>query len=141
VRITAAWLRLVLGEGARLIGLGLLIGVPATYAAGRALSGALVGVSPYDPLTLTTDAIGLAVVALAVCYLTCRRGACPASSRPHRCATTPREGGRRSTTGTLMLAGDVRHLSSCGPLPVLVAAPCRRATVRPSCCFAPQSAC
>jgi hypothetical protein len=131
--------RLVLGEGARLVGRGLLIGVPATYAAGRALSGALVGVSPSDPLAPTAVAVGLAS-SHWLC-VTCRRGACQASSRPHRCATTPREGGRRSTTGTLMLAGDVRHLSSCGPLPVLVAAPCRRATVRPSCCFAPQSAC
>jgi putative ABC transport system permease protein len=66
-------LRLVLGDGARLILLGVLIGVPGTYFAGRAVSGALVGVSPTDPATLSLVAVGLAGVALAACYLPARR--------------------------------------------------------------------
>ena len=39
-------LRLVLGEGARLVALGVLIGVPGIYIAGRLMRGVLVGVSP-----------------------------------------------------------------------------------------------
>lgn len=66
-------LRLVLGEGARLILVGVLIGVPATWFAGRAISGVLVGVSPTDPATLGSVAIGLGVVALGACYLPARR--------------------------------------------------------------------
>ena len=52
-------LRLVLGEGALLVGLGVLIGVPGIYAAGGLIRGVLVGVSPSDPLTLVSVAIGL----------------------------------------------------------------------------------
>jgi len=66
-------MRLVLGEGALLIGLGVLIGAPGVYAAGGVIRGVLVGVSPSDPLTLTAVAIGLALVALAACYLPARR--------------------------------------------------------------------
>jgi putative ABC transport system permease protein len=66
-------LRLVMGEGARLILLGVLIGVPATYFAGRAIAGILVGVRPSDPVTLTGVALGLSAVALAACYLPARR--------------------------------------------------------------------
>ncbi len=66
-------LRLVLGEGALLVGLGVLIGVPGVYAAGGLIRGVLVGVSPSDPLTLTAVAIGLALVALAACYVPARR--------------------------------------------------------------------
>jgi putative ABC transport system permease protein len=66
-------LRLMLGEGARLIGLGVLIGVPATYYAGRAISSFLVGVSPTDPATLGGVGFGLAAVALFACYIPARR--------------------------------------------------------------------
>ena len=66
-------LRLVLGEGALLVGLGVLIGVPGVYAAGGVIRGVLVGVSPADPLTLLSVAIGLAVVAMIACYVPARR--------------------------------------------------------------------
>lgn len=66
-------LRLVVGEGARLIALGLLVGAPGIYLAGRAIRGVLVGVSPFDPLTLAAVATGLALVALAACYIPARR--------------------------------------------------------------------
>jgi putative ABC transport system permease protein len=66
-------LRLVLGEGALLVGLGVLIGVPGVYAAGGVIRGVLVGVSPSDPLTLIAVGLGLALVALAACYLPARR--------------------------------------------------------------------
>jgi putative ABC transport system permease protein len=66
-------LRLVVGEGARLIVLGLLIGIPGVYMAGHALKGFLVGVSPFDTPTLAVIAIGLVTVTLLACYLGARR--------------------------------------------------------------------
>lgn len=66
-------IRLVVGEGTRLLALGLLIGYPGTYLAGSALQGLLVGVPPDDGPTLTAVAIGLAAVALLACYLGARR--------------------------------------------------------------------
>jgi putative ABC transport system permease protein len=66
-------LRLVLVDGVRLIGLGLMIGVPGAIVAGQALRGVLVGVSPADPLTLVSVALGLTLVALLACYLPARR--------------------------------------------------------------------
>ncbi len=66
-------LRLVLAEGARLILLGVLIGMPGTHFAGRAMNSVLVGVSPSDPATLGGVGLGLAAVALAACYLPARR--------------------------------------------------------------------
>jgi putative ABC transport system permease protein len=66
-------LGLVLREGAVLILLGLLVGVPGIYFAGRVLRGVLVGVSPFDAPTLAAVATGLAAVALAACYVPARR--------------------------------------------------------------------
>jgi putative ABC transport system permease protein len=66
-------LRLVLGEGARLVALGLLIGAPGIYLASRVVGGVLVGVSPFDPLTLGVVAVGLALVAAVACYIPARR--------------------------------------------------------------------
>lgn len=66
-------LRLVLGEGARLVGLGLLLGVPGIWFGSRLIQGILVGVSPFDPPTLGAVAAGLALVALAACWLPARR--------------------------------------------------------------------
>ncbi|MCA1789334.1 MAG: ABC transporter permease, partial [Thioalkalivibrio sp.] len=66
-------LRMVLGDGTRLIVLGLLVGVPVTLLAARALRGMLVGVSPTDPVTLTAVGVGMGAVALTACYLPARR--------------------------------------------------------------------
>ena len=66
-------LRLVIGEGARLLAIGLLIGAPGVYFAGGLLRGMLVGVSPLDPSTIASVAAGLALVALFACYLPARR--------------------------------------------------------------------
>jgi putative ABC transport system permease protein len=66
-------LRLVLSEGVALVGMGMLIGVPGVYLAGGLLRGVLVDVSPSDPATLLAVAAGLALVALAACYLPARR--------------------------------------------------------------------
>jgi putative ABC transport system permease protein len=66
-------LRFVLTEGLLLVGIGVLIGVPGIYAAGRLVRGVLVGISPTDPATLATVAGGLAVVTLITCYVPARR--------------------------------------------------------------------
>lgn len=66
-------MRLVLREGATLVAIGLLIGLPGIYAAGMLLRGVLVGVSPMDPETLSGVSLGLALVAMFACYLPARR--------------------------------------------------------------------
>ena len=66
-------IRLVVGAGARLVALGLLIAVPGIYMAGEALRGFLIGVSPFDGPTLVAVAAGLVAVALLACYLAARR--------------------------------------------------------------------
>jgi putative ABC transport system permease protein len=75
-------LRLVLREGAVLVGIGILLGVPGVYFAGTLLRGVLVGVSPTDPATLVTVTLGLGLVAMVACYLPARRvlGIDPAQS-------------------------------------------------------------
>jgi hypothetical protein len=65
--------RLVLGEGALLVGIGVLIGAPGIYATGRLIRGVLVGISPWDPLTLVAVATALALVTMAACYVPARR--------------------------------------------------------------------
>ena len=55
------------------MGLGVLIGAPGIYVAGGLIRAVLVGVSPSDPLTLLAVALGLALVAMAACYVPARR--------------------------------------------------------------------
>jgi putative ABC transport system permease protein len=62
-------LRLVLGEGLALAGIGLSIGLAAAVAATRLLSGLLFEVKPTDPLTYAGVAAILGAVALAACYV------------------------------------------------------------------------
>ena len=66
-------LRLVVGEGARLVAIGMLIAGPGIYVAGRLVRGLLIGVSPLDPLALVAAAGGLALVTIGACYLPARR--------------------------------------------------------------------
>ena len=65
--------RLVIGDGLRLTGLGLLLGVVGSIFIGRWLAGLLFGVAPGDPLTLTATAVLLLVVAAAACFVPARR--------------------------------------------------------------------
>lgn len=66
-------LRLVLGEGALLVVIGMLIAIPGVYAAGGLIRGLLVDVSPWDPFTLSAVAFGLLFVTMASCYVPARR--------------------------------------------------------------------
>ncbi len=65
--------RLVLGEGARHAGLGVLLGLAGALALTRLMTSLLYGVRPTDPLTFAGVAILLAAVALAACYIPARR--------------------------------------------------------------------
>jgi putative ABC transport system permease protein len=67
--------RLVLGEGARLAGAGLVVGVVAALALGRALSGLLFGIRPWDPATFVGVVAVVAVVATAACSMPARQAA------------------------------------------------------------------
>jgi hypothetical protein len=58
-------LRLVLGGAARMIALGAIIGLSLAAALGRALTSVLVGVQPWDLLTLVAVAVVLMVAAAA----------------------------------------------------------------------------
>jgi putative ABC transport system permease protein len=66
-------IRMVVGEGLRLVVVGLLLGIPGIYMAGQAIGGLLVGISPFDKLTLGLVAAGLSAVTLIACYLAARR--------------------------------------------------------------------
>jgi putative ABC transport system permease protein len=66
-------LRLVLTQGGKLIGLGLVIGLAATLAASRAMGSMLFNTSAQDPLTLGTITLLLAAVALVACLLPANR--------------------------------------------------------------------
>jgi putative ABC transport system permease protein len=65
--------RLVIGEGALLVAIGVLIGIPGIYAAGGVLRGVLIDISPFDPPTLAAVVGGLAAVTLIACYVPARR--------------------------------------------------------------------
>ncbi|HUG97659.1 MAG TPA: ABC transporter permease [Gammaproteobacteria bacterium] len=63
----AAIARLVIGQGARWLGIGVVLGAVATVGAGYALRDLLFGVSSFDPVTLLAAAavlVGAAVIAL-----------------------------------------------------------------------------
>jgi predicted permease len=75
-RVTEIGVRMALGASRRdavamilrgafgLIGIGLTLGLPLTFAAGRFLGNQLYGMNPYDPFVLLTAVAGLALSAL-----------------------------------------------------------------------------
>jgi ABC-type antimicrobial peptide transport system permease subunit len=63
----------VLGRGAWLVGVGLVVGLALTLAAGRVLTSFLFGVSAADPWALGTSVALLGLVALVATFLPARR--------------------------------------------------------------------
>ena len=66
-------LRLILGRGGKLAGLGIVVGLAAALGLTRLMTSMLYGVGATDPLTFTGVAILLTLVALAACYIPARR--------------------------------------------------------------------
>ncbi len=66
-------LRLILGQGARLVIFGSAAGLVAAFAITRVMTRLLIGVSPSDPLTYLAVVLLLSAVALFACWLPARR--------------------------------------------------------------------
>ena len=66
-------LRLVLGQGAVLVAIGLTAGLLGAFVAGRALRSVLYDVVPLDPAALISALLTLSLVALIACFLPARR--------------------------------------------------------------------
>jgi predicted permease len=70
---TGRVLRLVVGQGMRLAGAGLILGLLVASAAMRVLGSLLFGVSAHDPLTFVAVSLALALAAVLACYIPARR--------------------------------------------------------------------
>jgi predicted permease len=67
--------RMILAEGARVVALGLIVGIGGSLAVMRVLGTLLYGVSTTDPMTFACASAVVAVVALAATYVPARRAA------------------------------------------------------------------
>jgi putative ABC transport system permease protein len=65
--------RLIVGQGFKLVLLGLVLGLVVALALTRVIASLLFGVTAYDPLTFIAVAVVLAGVALLACYIPARR--------------------------------------------------------------------
>ena len=66
-------LKMILGQGMAVIGVGLIIGLAAAFGLMRLLRSFLFGVGENDPLTFVAIAAGVLLVALLACYVPARR--------------------------------------------------------------------
>jgi putative ABC transport system permease protein len=66
-------LRLFMGQGMRLVLIGLVIGLGGAFALTRLMSSLLFGVSTTDAATFVAVAVGLTLVGVLACYLPARR--------------------------------------------------------------------
>jgi putative ABC transport system permease protein len=66
-------LRLVIGQGMKLVLLGIVIGLGGAFALTRLIAHLLFEVSATDPLTFAAIALLLALVALLACWIPARR--------------------------------------------------------------------
>ena len=71
----ARLVRLVIESSLIVSGTGLILGTTLAAASGRSLAGLLYGVSPYDPATFATVAVGVSLAALAASVIPARRAA------------------------------------------------------------------
>jgi putative ABC transport system permease protein len=69
----AGLLRMVLGDGLRIVGLGLLVGLAAAAALTQSLAGFLFEVRTLDPVTFIAVPLVLVVIALIACAMPARR--------------------------------------------------------------------
>ncbi len=69
----ASVLRLVVGQGLRLAGIGLLVGLIGAFVAMRVLSSLLFDVSTHDPVTFGAVSLVLLATAVLACFIPARR--------------------------------------------------------------------
>jgi putative ABC transport system permease protein len=60
-------------RGVVLVGIGVAVGLGASFVLSRFIGSLLFGVAPNNPLTLAIVSLGLIAVALLACYLPARR--------------------------------------------------------------------
>jgi ABC-type antimicrobial peptide transport system permease subunit len=66
-------LKMVVGQGMAMAGLGIAIGLGGAYGLSRLLTSLLFGVKPNDPLTFAVVALTLALISLVACWIPARR--------------------------------------------------------------------
>jgi putative ABC transport system permease protein len=66
-------LKMILGQGMAVIGIGMVLGLAASFALVRLLRSLLFGVGENDPLTFVAITLVLLLVALIACYIPARR--------------------------------------------------------------------
>ena len=66
-------LKMILGQGMAVIGIGVVLGLVAAFGLVRLLRSLLFGVGENDPLTFAAITLGLLLVALIACYIPARR--------------------------------------------------------------------
>ena len=67
--------RLIVKQGMRLTGIGIVLGLALSFAATRVLAGLLYGITPGDPLTFAAVSLFLGAVAFISCYVPAHRAA------------------------------------------------------------------
>jgi len=72
---SGALLRLVLGQAAKLVGIGICLGLVGAMLLARSIASLLYGVTPFDAATLASVSLLLAAVALLASYIPARRAA------------------------------------------------------------------
>ena len=72
---TSDVMKMIIGQSARLILIGVLLGTLGSLAMARFLSSLLYGVNPIDPVTLLTSILLLSGIGLFACYIPARRAA------------------------------------------------------------------
>jgi len=68
----AAVIRVVLGDGVKVIAAGVALGAAGAFALTNVLTTMLYEVSPTDPTVFATTCAGVGLVALAACYMPAR---------------------------------------------------------------------
>jgi putative ABC transport system permease protein len=66
-------MKMVVGGGFKLLGIGVLIGIAASFATSTVLASQLYGITARDPLTLITVIAVVALAGLAACYIPARK--------------------------------------------------------------------
>lgn len=67
--------QMIIGQGLKLTGIGVALGLAASFAMTRVISVLLYGISPTDALTFTLVPLALALVATVACFIPARRAA------------------------------------------------------------------